>query len=88
MNATATRHEVQPYFRAFMIERGYRCASQAANVDFMCWIQRQWRDFERATGRQVDPVCLRGTYRAEFAEWLEGRSFDALAREPVEARAA
>jgi len=83
-----TRSQVQPYFRAFMIERGLFDSRQANNADFMCWVQDQWKAFEIATGRPADPVTGRRLYAAEFGAWLHANSADALAREAVEAATA
>lgn len=80
---------VQPYFAAFMLERGYRRAVEpferdGHNCEYMEWNAARWAEFERATGRRVDSSS-RVFYRSEFLDWLDARAFDHAARNFVEA---
>lgn len=76
------RDEVQPYFKAFMIERGYTDTSEADTTDYMEWNQDRWREFSRLRGFDISQ---RPFHREAFGEWLEARSLDFAAREHVEA---
>lgn len=77
----ATRNDVQPYFRSFMIERGYHCASEANGCDYIIWIQRKWRAFERATGRLIGEHKNRPYYANDFRAWLQAQDAEHLERE-------
>lgn len=78
---------IQPYYAAFMIEFGYTTTEQGKNeqgnqTPFMLWMHERWMEFQANQGiteRQ------RQFYRAEFHEWLSGRSLDRLAQLHVEA---
>lgn len=80
MSKAVMREQVQPYFRCFMIERGYVCASEADNHDYMKWNQRRWIEFYRSIGLKERPVSSK-PYWSEFAGWLERRAQCLLAAE-------
>ena len=79
---------VQPYFAAFMIERGFRTAKEAMSIhlggfEYMTWNQARWKQFEAAHGYQVDGP--RRHLAAQFTTWLNDRALDHAARRHVEA---
>lgn len=84
----ANGEAVQPYYAAFMIERGYRSLSEAkalggSNVDYMLWINASWNEFFSSLG--IKRPDFSRPYAEQFTEWLDQRATDLVARLYVEA---
>lgn len=78
---------VQPYFAAFMIEKGYARAQEPFKRDghtqeFTFWMADRWRDFKTQRGIQMRRTSPED--HAAFKAWLEGRCLDHLCRHHVE----
>lgn len=81
---------VQPYFAAFMIEKGYTSAKHlferdGHGLEYMLWNQDRWREFEDFTGEIVNPRHRRAR---EFTAWLNDRAIDHACRNAIEGIAA
>lgn len=67
--------EVQPYFAAFMVERGFSTVEEAmapSGAAFMFWIAARWRDF--CSPRRI-PDQNKLLFQHEFKQWLATRVF-------------
>ena len=83
----ANGEAIQPYYAAFMIERGYQTLAEASaeygnQTEYVIWNGDRWREFSRRFG--VTPED-RPYHRADFLNWLSDRALDHLARNSVEA---
>ncbi|MGN7750596.1 hypothetical protein [Sinorhizobium sp. 22678] len=83
----ANGEAIQPYYAAFMIEKGYRTPAEAAalyrnQTEYMLWISHRWSEFEGAKGIRHED---RPFYREEFNMWIAERALDHQARNHVEA---
>lgn len=72
----STGERVQPYFAAFMIERGYERAREpferdGHNLEYMEWNGARWAEFERENGYPHDHI--RSSRADEFTDWLQAR---------------
>ena len=70
---------VQPYFAAFMIERGYRRAKHiferdGHGLEYMEWNRARWREFKIPRGISLHYTS--GKDHADIQEWIEDRSSD------------
>lgn len=87
----ASGKAVQPYFTAFMLERGYIRADEpfkrdGHNCEYMEWNSARWREFEHSIGQSTSDFSdFRGFYRDKFSEWLNARAIDHAARAFCEA---
>ena len=83
----AAGEAVQPYFAAYMIERGFRVVADVRETfgnmgDYLLWNSTRWREF--SAPRKID-VSLRTGSSEEFTDWLQARSIDFAARNFIEA---
>lgn len=79
---------VQPYYAAFMVERGYLSledtrAEAGSNCDFMEWVNDSWNEFFSSIGVKRPPFSR--PYAEKFTEWLDCKTTDRIARLYVEA---
>lgn len=63
--------QIQPYFAAYMIERGVARSADVAPLDYMRWIEARWNDFRAETGR--GNRVLSTAEPGEFKAWLAQR---------------
>lgn len=66
---------LQPYYAAYLVLNSYSCMTEAkektgGNWDYMRWIQRMWRMFEKERGMVTDG-SRRQTYADDFLAWLQ-----------------
>jgi hypothetical protein len=70
-----TIEQAQPRYRAYCIANGCETTSEMWKYDggsghnFMAWINRQWREWEKANGRKEDSIHTAEDHIA-FDEWL------------------
>ena len=87
----ADRLPVQPYFAAFMIERGYSRARHIFERDgngeeYQEWNRKMWLSFKKPRG--ISLFSTSETDHADFLDFLENRSADFACRNHVEGIAA
>lgn len=82
---------VQPYFAAFMIERGYSRAKHIFDRDghgleYQEWNRKMWVSFKKPRG--ISLLSTSEKDHADFLDFLENRSADFACRNHVEGIAA
>ncbi|MFC3059489.1 hypothetical protein [Paenirhodobacter populi] len=78
---------VQPYFAAFMIERGYRRSKHiferdGHGLEYQDWNRARWLEFKVPRGISLHVTSKED--HAAFKEWLELRCIDFACRNSVE----
>ena len=79
---------VQPYFAAFMLEKGIdrltvpQPERANRNVEFIDWMDGRWRELEARLGFSWNQ---RTQHTNDMLDWLEERAVDHVARNTVEA---
>lgn len=73
----ADGRQVQPYFAAFMIERGLKRAAElfereGHGAEYIRWSNDRWREYRQSLGLG-DETPITGRQRAEFAAYLQTR---------------
>jgi hypothetical protein len=77
----ANGQPIQPYYAAFMIERGYRIPPSGAQTDYVLWNGARWREFRALLGITEDQQRF---HREDFRAWLQRRAHDHAARYDIE----